>query len=94
MTYVTFDIMDEQEMMKDIMQHDIRSKIRNYLISQRKVFVKTKPSGTFPKGKFFNGYVMDINPDFFSFRDDVDMLVDIYYSEITSTRDIQDSRRV
>lgn len=87
-------MMEEKEMIQDIMRHDIRSKIMTYFKSQKKLFIKTKPSSTFPRGKFFNGYVMDLNKDFFSFRDDVDTLVDIYYSEIASPRDIEASRRV
>lgn len=73
---------------------DIISKIHIFLNNQKKVYIKTIPSMSYPRGKFYNGFIQDTSDRYLKLLDDKEGLVDIYYSEISNPSDVQESRRV
>ena len=75
------------------MSEAIRDKLNGYEISGKRVFIKTKPTAFFLKGKYYNGTVGLTGHDKFTLLDDIDGPVTIYYIEILSPADIMDSRK-
>lgn len=57
-------------------------------------FIRTKPSISYPRGKFYIGYLRFIDPQAKKFQmlDNKLGMVDVYYSEIASPSDIEVAR--
>lgn len=79
----------------DIILRDIIDKLNGFEISQKKTYIRTKPTSLYPRGKFYIGYVrfIDTTTGTFNFFDDKEAVVTIYFSEIAGPTDIEEARR-
>jgi len=83
----------------DIKRNELLSsiidKLHGYEITKKKVFIRTIPSTIYPKGKSYNGQVRFVlsSKGKFSFIDDKNGIIEIYFTEIASPTDIQDSKK-
>jgi hypothetical protein len=75
------------------MNEEIIDKLRGFEITQKKLYIRTKPSAIYPRGKFYIGYLrfIDSKAIKFSFLEDKEGLVEIYYSDILSPSDIKEA---
>lgn len=80
-------------MKRDDILELIKDKVRGFYRTQKKMFVVTMPSTTFPNGKFYNGIVTNVIHDYFMLLDDVEGPVEISFHLVASPEDIQLSRR-
>jgi hypothetical protein len=74
---------------QDMIRDDIIDKARGFLIQQVKIIIRTIPSTKYPRGRKFEGYVMDVSDRQILLHDTyVDEEITIYISEIASPSDI------
>ncbi len=76
----------------ELIQGEIKDKIKGYIISQKKVHIKTIPSTTYPNGKFYNGLIINYTKDQkkIIFIDDVEGTIEISIILIVSPDDLGD----
>lgn len=72
---------------------DIIDKLGFLDSNNKKVFMHTKPSATFPKGKIYIGSIKLISSTYIEIIDDRESFCRIYYSEIDSPTDVQESTK-
>lgn len=60
----------------------IQEKIKNFYRLQTKVHLNKIATPKFPKGKFHNGFIVDVLNDKIIFLDDVEGNIDIFFFEI------------
>lgn len=77
------------------MQRDVIDKLNGFEISGKRIYIKTRPSVKFPRGKFFVGIIRFVTPEkgIVNILDDEEGFVDIYLSQIMSPDDIEEARR-
>lgn len=68
----------------------IKEKIRNFYRLQCKVHLTKMPTPKFPKGKFQNGFIIDVLKDKIIFLEDIEGRVEIFFFDISDIEQFND----
>lgn len=61
--------------------------------SNKRIFIRTKPSTSFPKGKIYIGAIKFVSNSYVEIIDDRESFCRIYYSEIETPTDVQEAMK-